>query len=98
MQKCNFLVTIDGFTRQHDVESIMTNVTIEEAQAKLPELIEGLTPGDAVVITRDGHPWAQVTKTGKTSWPCRAGSYSKSEFWMAPDFEAPLDDFQEYMK
>jgi len=29
----------------------MSTVTIEEAQAKLLELIERLTPGEAVVIT-----------------------------------------------
>ena len=24
--------------------------------------------------------------------------YRKEEFWMAPDFDAPLDDFKEYME
>ncbi len=75
----------------------MASVTIEEAQAKLPQLIDQLNPGEEVVITRDGQPLAQVKKTARTSWPCRAGSYRKAEFWMAPDFDAPLDDFKEYM-
>lgn len=76
----------------------MASVTIEEAQAKLPQLIEGMTPGEEVVITQGGHPLAQVKKTGRTSWPCQAGSYRKADFWMAPDFDAPLDDFKEYME
>ena len=76
----------------------MSSVTIEEAQAKLPQLIEALNPGEEVVIIRDGQPWARVEKTARTSWPCRAGSYRKAEFWMAPDFDAPLDDFKEYME
>src|SRR5262245_8742774 len=75
------------------VEEIMSSVTIEEAQAKLPQLIDQLTPGEEMVITRQGRPCAQVKKTGATSWPCKAGSYRKAEFWMAPDFDAPLDDF-----
>jgi antitoxin (DNA-binding transcriptional repressor) of toxin-antitoxin stability system len=74
----------------------MSSVTLEEAQAKLPELIDQLTPGEEVVITRHGLPCAQVKKTGRTSWPCKAGSYRKAEFWMAPDFDAPLDDFRDY--
>ncbi len=28
--------------------------------------------------------------------PGEAGSYRKPGFWMAPDFDAPIDDFKEY--
>lgn len=76
----------------------MASVTIEEAQAKLPDLIEALVPGEPVTITRHGQPWAEVRKTERTSWPCQAGSYRKADFWMAADFDAPLDDFKEYLE
>jgi len=76
----------------------MSSIPIGEAQAKLPELIEKLAPGEEFIITRDGEPCAQVRKTEIRSWPCQAGSYRKSEFWMAPDFDAPLDDFKDYME
>ena len=76
----------------------MVSVTLEEAQAKLPQLIEELTPGEEGVITKGGQPVAQVKKTERTSWPCLAGSYRKAEFWMAPDFDVPLDDFKDYME
>ncbi len=39
----------------------MTTVTIEEAQAKLGELIAGLAPGEELVITRDTRPIARLT-------------------------------------
>ena len=76
----------------------MTAVTLEQAQAKLPQIIEQMNPGDEVVITKDGQPCAQVKKTERTTWPCKAGSYRKAQFWMAPDFDAPLDEFKEYME
>jgi antitoxin (DNA-binding transcriptional repressor) of toxin-antitoxin stability system len=76
----------------------MSSVSIEEAQATLPQLIEGLTPGEEVVITKNGQPCAQVKKAARTTWPCRAGSYRKAEFWMATDFDAPLEDFKDYME
>lgn len=76
----------------------MTTVTLDEAQAKLPELIDGLQPGETLQINRDGHPLARLEKTERTSWPCKAGSYRKPEFWMAPDFDGPLDDFKDYME
>jgi antitoxin (DNA-binding transcriptional repressor) of toxin-antitoxin stability system len=76
----------------------MTTVTIEEAQANLPQLLQQLQPGEEITITDHGQPLAQVKKAERTSWPCKAGSYRKAEFWMAPDFNAPLDEFKEYME
>ena len=75
----------------------MASVTLEEAQARLPQLLDAMKPGEEVLITKEGYPLAQVRKTERTSWPCKAGGYRKAEFWLAPDFDAPLDDFKEYM-
>jgi antitoxin (DNA-binding transcriptional repressor) of toxin-antitoxin stability system len=41
----------------------MTSVTIEEAQARLPELIEKLIPGQELVILANG---AEVAKLAKS--------------------------------
>lgn len=76
----------------------MSTVSLEEAQAHLAELIEHLKPGEEVIITQGGLPLARVRKTEAHSWPCTAGIYAKPDFWMAKDFDAPLDDFQEYSK
>ena len=75
----------------------MSTVTIEEAQAKLPELIEHLQPGEEITITDRGQPLAHVKKAERTAWPCRAGTAKDSILWIAPDFDAPLEDFKEYM-
>lgn len=75
----------------------MATVSIEEAQAHLPELLARLQPGEEVTITAHGQPVAHVKKAERTSWPCQAGS-AKGKVWMAPDFDAPLDDFKEYME
>jgi antitoxin (DNA-binding transcriptional repressor) of toxin-antitoxin stability system len=76
----------------------MHTATMEEVQSHLPELLDRLAPGDEVVITRDGQPVAVVTKPPRISWPCQPGSAKGRSFWMAPDFDAPLDDFAEYMR
>jgi prevent-host-death family protein len=73
----------------------MTTATLEEAQAKLPELLERLRPGEEITITDHGQPLARMKKVERTSWPCQAGSYRKPDFWMAPDFDAPLEEFRE---
>jgi antitoxin (DNA-binding transcriptional repressor) of toxin-antitoxin stability system len=77
----------------------MPTVTIAEAQSKLTELIYQLAPGDEVVITENNEPVAKLARTEpKTKWPCKAGSAEQTIHWMAPDFDAPLDEFEEYME
>ena len=76
----------------------MPPITIEEAQAKLPEILASLNPGDQIAIVQAGEEIARLTRSSRQQWPCKAGSYRKAEFWMAPDFDAPLDDFKEYME
>ena len=76
----------------------MTSVTIEEAQARLPDLIEKLIPGEELVIVQDGAEVAKLAKSGANQWPCQAGSAKDQILWIAPDFDAPLEDFREYME
>lgn len=71
-------------------------VTLEEAQARLPELIAGLQPQEELVICQGGIPLARLTRAARTSWPCQPGSARDLPHWMAPDFDAPLEDFREY--
>ena len=76
----------------------MAIVTIQEAQAGLSDLIHKLVPGEEVVITENDQPVAKLARTElKKQWPCKAGS-GKGKIWMAPDFDAPLEAFKEYME
>ena len=67
-------------------------------QPKLAELVAGLSPGEELVLTTAGEPVAVVTRPSRASWPCQPGSAKDRSFWMAPDFDAPLEDFAEYME
>ncbi len=71
----------------------MSTITLEQAQATLSEVIHRLMPGDEVVITEGNHPVAKIIPT-ESAGPCRLGAL----LYMAPDFDAPLDDFKEYME
>jgi antitoxin (DNA-binding transcriptional repressor) of toxin-antitoxin stability system len=79
----------------------MSTVTVEEAQAKLKELIDHLRPGEEVVILEDQQPVATLVGTRTTaSKPTRPGPglCKGAIVYMAPDFDAPLDDFRDYME
>lgn len=78
----------------------MTSVTIEEAQDKLVDLIRALQSDEEVVITENDHPIARLTliprpTRGKPRVP---GTLRGTVKYMTPDFDAPLEDFKEYME
>ena len=73
-------------------------ITIEEAQKRLRDLIAELQPGEEILIHEDGAPVAKLTRNGAAIWPCQPGSARHLPHWMAPDFDAPLEDFHEYME
>ncbi|HKB01797.1 MAG TPA: type II toxin-antitoxin system prevent-host-death family antitoxin [Gemmataceae bacterium] len=75
----------------------MSSVTIQEAQTRLEELIDRVRLGDEVVITRDAQPVARLTApVDPTPAPRRLGTLKGTVSHVAPDFDAPLDDFREY--
>jgi antitoxin (DNA-binding transcriptional repressor) of toxin-antitoxin stability system len=76
----------------------MPTVSLEEAQARLPELIDQLSPWQDVIITRDEKPVARLIVEGPRQQPRQLGTLKGTVRYMAPDFDAPLDDFKEYME
>ena len=92
---------VRGMLRYSSKENeIMTFVTMEEAQANLPELIQKLAVGEEVVITENDQPVARLLASApvlalkKTR---KLGTLQGTVLFMASDFDAPLDDFKEYM-
>ena len=76
----------------------MTIVTIEEAQAKLPELIEHLATGEELVITRNEQPIARLhAEPTPARKPRQAGS-AQGLLTITADDEEHLQDFKEYME
>jgi len=71
-------------------------ITVEEAQAKLKELIDGLSPGEEVVITENQRPVAKLVGERSARPPRPAPGMGKgSVIYMSPDFDEPLDEFEE---
>jgi hypothetical protein len=68
------------------------------AQPRLLEIVSGMVPGEQLVLTANDEPVAIVTRPPRASWPSQPGTAKDRGFWMAPDFDAPLEDFREYME
>lgn len=67
------------------------------AKTHLSALLEKVAHGHTFIITKHGKPVAELKpvqakpKTRELGWAKGKG------FWMAPDFDAPLEDFADYM-
>ena len=76
----------------------MAMVTLEEAQRRLPELIATTIPGEEILILQDDRVVARMVTEYPDRSPRHPGSAKDLILYMAPDFDAPLDDFKEYME
>ena len=78
----------------------MTTLTIQEAQAQLRDLIHRLATGEEVIITENQIPVARLlpAETAAPRKHRQLGTLKGSVLYMAPDFDAPLDDFKDYME
>ena len=75
----------------------MSTVTIEEAQAKLPELIDKLALGEEVIITRNQQPVAKlIGQQHRVRKPRRPGS-AKGKLVILVEDDEHLEDFKDYM-
>ena len=76
----------------------MTTVTIQEAQSTLTDLIHRLSSGEEVLITENDQPVARLVHAAAVAnrKARQLGTMKGSVLYMAPDFDAPLEDFKEY--
>ena len=76
----------------------MRQVTINEAASELNELVQATLSGEEVVITLKDKPVIKFVTIDDASRLPRFGSGKDLMISMTDDFDAPLDDFTEYME
>jgi antitoxin (DNA-binding transcriptional repressor) of toxin-antitoxin stability system len=75
----------------------MTQISLEEAQCHLPDLIAALKPGEELQITKDERPIARlVAEPARLRRPRVPGS-AKGQMIILAEDEEHLDDFRDYM-
>ncbi len=77
----------------------MQTIALEEAQLHLLEIIDKLAPGAEVVITRDDKPIAALRATpAPPRRPRQPGTLKGTVLYIAPDFDAIPEGFEEYVE
>ena len=77
----------------------MRTVRLEEQSEDVAALVDQAKQGEEIVFTVQHQPVAklvQVNGGGPLSKPRFGCLHAK--IWLAPDFDAPLDEFREYME
>jgi antitoxin (DNA-binding transcriptional repressor) of toxin-antitoxin stability system len=76
----------------------MMTITIEEAQARLPQLIDQLAPGEELVISDGQRPVAKLVGQGVAPRKPRTLGSGKGKLTILQEEDEHLRDFQEYMQ
>ena len=72
-------------------------INIAEAKSRLSSLVERALAGEEVVVARANRPLVRLVPVqGAATAPRRPGSGRGELKRIAPDFDAPLDDFKSY--
>lgn len=74
----------------------MQQIDITQAQTQLPQLMQIALQGEEIIITRNNQPILKLSQILPIAKRRKRGS-AKGQIKIAPDFKAPLVDFQEYM-
>ncbi|MCI0489272.1 MAG: DUF2281 domain-containing protein [Blastocatellia bacterium] len=75
----------------------MHQVSLEEAQTQLPDLIDAAVGGEEIVIAKDSQRLVKLVPVPMLKPRPQFGS-ARGLITMSDDFDEPLEDFEEYMK
>lgn len=73
----------------------MKQVSLAEFKNQFDDLVKEVFTGEEIEVCDNGHSFKMVPMPHEEPRP-RFGS-AKGTFWMADDFDAPLEDFKDYM-
>jgi prevent-host-death family protein len=74
----------------------MAKFNVAQAKAQFSELIQRALLGEEVVVARDNKPLVKIVPLQAPKRRRRPGS-AKGQVWVAADFDATPEDFDEYV-
>jgi prevent-host-death family protein len=66
---------------------------LADVKAHFSEMVQKAMLGETIVVTRENRPVVKIVAIK----PAKRVPGTGKGVWMAPDFDAPLADFDEYM-
>jgi prevent-host-death family protein len=75
----------------------MAQVTIHEAKTNLSKLIKKALAGEEIIIARGKEPLVKLAPLADKTFVRRLGGAKNLVKHISKDFDAPLEDFKDYM-
>ena len=75
----------------------MTQLNIAEAKAHFSEIIQKALLGEEIIISKGNRPLVRIVPLASPAKKRIPGTGKGQLLKMAEDFDAPLDEFKEYM-
>ena len=72
------------------------NVKVHEAKTNFSKLLKAVEDGDEVIVHRGDKPVARIVRYEEETGMRGFGAL-KGKIWMSDDFDAPLEEFEEYL-
>jgi antitoxin (DNA-binding transcriptional repressor) of toxin-antitoxin stability system len=76
---------------------LVQTIAIQQAKEHLCEIIDKLSPGEEVIVTRDNQPVATIRATPTSGESPRFGTLRGSILHVAADFDAIPEGFEDYL-
>ncbi len=73
------------------------DIGLFDTKVHLSEIIQRVERGERFFITRRGRRVAELRPVTPERLPLERGEARNEGYFMAPDFDAPLEDLAEYM-
>jgi prevent-host-death family protein len=68
-------------------------MNLADAKARFSEVVQTAMLGETIIVTKENRPVVRITAIK----PAKRMPGTGKGIWMAPDFDAPVADFAEYM-
>ena len=75
----------------------MSQIAVEDAARHLSEIIKRGAAGEEIVLTEDDRPVAKLVPLPAANPPVKRGYAKGHVLYMAPDFDATPEDFEDYI-
>lgn len=86
-----------GMTQRWSTATVINRIELDQVAEHLPELIEEVQHGAEIVLTKDDQPIARLVRYSQPMERRQPGS-AKGLITLADDWDAPLEDFEEYTR
>lgn len=83
---------------REDSATLVQEIGAFAAKTHLSSILQKVAHGETFYVTKHGKPIAEIRPIATPVAAKRKLGDWKGRMWMAPDFDAPLEDFKEYME